>query len=676
MPAGVSLEYAVASQWLLRIGVLILIVGVGFFLKYSVEHGFIDEFGRVILSSMAGLGMMLAGTRQLGRKYHLLGQGLLGAGLATLYFAVFAAANFYHLIEQAPTFVLMSLITVLAGGVSVRFNSTLVAVLGIIGGYGTPIMLSTGTVNFPGLYGYLLVLGCGVLGMCYWKNWPLVNYLSFAATYLLFFASMRAYTVSDFWQVMPFLSAFFVLFSTMTFLYQVVNERKSNLLDISALLVNAGVFYAVASRLVEEAFGRPWVAAVTLPLAAFYTAHVYHFLKRRVIDRELLVTFIGLAAFFLAVTMPLVLARQWITVSWAVQALVLLWIAGKIGSEFLRHVAYLLYAVVLMRFGFVDLQDHFLRTPSTTDISLGAFLRLLAERIVTFGTPIASFAGAHWLLRAQPPEERLVDPANDVRRGLTPEWARRLALGFACCMLFLYLHLELNRTFGFLYEPVKLPILTMLWLLFCTVLAFEIAKHGSRLLTGALFSLVIGLLLKLIFFDLPSWDANQQFIYRGPYSFRDAILRMIDFGAVVGFLSGGYALFVNRTNTKAAGTFLGFCGLAMLFLYLTLEFNTLLFNYVPGLRPGGISILWSVFALVMIWRGIAGNQRALRYLGLALFAVVAWKVFFVDLSQLDSFYRIVAFILLGILALTGSFVYLKFQDAFVSPASSHEGEES
>ena len=110
----------------------------------------------------------------------------------------------------------------------------------------------------------------------------------------------------------------------------------------------------------------------------------------------------------------------------------------------------------------------------------------------------------------------------------------------------------------------------------------------------------------------------------------------------------------------------GWLAISLSFVFLTLELNTFLAQFVPALRAGGISILWSVFALGLIVGGIHKRAGALRFTGLGLFTVVGFKVFFSDLASLDQFYRIIAFILLGVLILCGEFLYLKYRQTFAS----------
>ena len=122
---------------------------------------------------------------------------------------------------------------------------------------------------------------------------------------------------------------------------------------------------------------------------------------KKVLDRELMISFIGLASLFLAITFPLLLSSEWITVSWSVQALVLLWIAGKIESRFLRQTSYLLYFIVLFRFALFDLPSHYGRNMIDADLSLSVYLSMLLERLAIFGVPVLSLGGAWYLLKSQ-----------------------------------------------------------------------------------------------------------------------------------------------------------------------------------------------------------------------------------------------------------------------------------
>lgn len=673
-PKDVSMEFAIATNWLLRIGVLVILVGIGFFLKYSIERGLIGPEGRIALTSISGLGLIVGGVFLLGgKKYHLFGQGLTGAGIAMLYFTVFAAMQLYHMIPQLPAFGLMFLVTCLACAIAVRFNTLLIAMIGVIGGYATPLLLSTGTVNLTGLFGYLTILTAGVLAISYAKQWHLVRAISLFGTWGLTVAALtEVWPDRDFQfaQVMPFMVGFFVMFSTMNFIYNLIKRQEATLLELGMIWTNAATFFLIAFELIEATFGTndgPFCckqfAFVTIGMALFYTAHIYYFLVKKIEDRVLLSSFFAIASLMLTITIPILISREWLSVSWAVQALVMLWLAQKLDSRFLEAVAGVLYAIVVCMF-FGDLGLHF--RPQSEIGPHGYWFDLL-QRLLTFGTMTGSFFGASWLLnhRQKSLDSLRVQEANNW--AVSTEYRTwSIAISVLCVVLgFVYLNLEFYRTFNHIDVTFTAPAMTVLWIGLIAFLLMQYLRHGHDALLMVMGISIVVLLVKLVFHDMLGWGITHEFCYPA-CELRGTTIRLFDFGVIIAMLSAvGRVLHKSDSENGRQLSLISIIGsIALLFLYTSLELNSALHHLLPGSQAGGISILWSLYALAFIVIGIGKDVRAIRYTGLALFSIVTLKVFFIDLANVDKAYRIVAFILLGVILMCGSLAYMRCRQLF------------
>ena len=164
-------------------GIALLVAAVAF-LHYSIDHGWLNPAVRMSIGTLVGIALLVGCETKRAQVYAITAQSLSAGGIATLFSTFYAATALWHLLPSWVAFLLMALVTAVAVALSIRRDSVYIALLGLVGGFATPMLLSTGQDNPLGLFGYLALLNVGLAWVAYRKRWPLLTALTLGFTAL------------------------------------------------------------------------------------------------------------------------------------------------------------------------------------------------------------------------------------------------------------------------------------------------------------------------------------------------------------------------------------------------------------------------------------------------------------------------------------------------------------
>ncbi len=397
-------ESLVGGNLLTKVGAAALVVGVGFFIKYAFDNQWIGETARIILGVITGMVLMGFG-EYWKEKYGKYAQTLTGGGIAILYLSIYSAFAFYSLIGVYPAFLLMSIVTLAAGVLAVRYNSAVIAFLGIVGGYLTPLFLYKDFAkNEAVLISYITLLNFCVIGIASFRNWRSFTFVSFLLAHLLFiFWYNVGYTEKKLFFAEFTLTVFFLQYALVTILYHLFGGKKAENPDAVLIAANAAVYFGWSYALLQPKY-EVWLGFLAVVLALFYFVLGYLAYLMRRDDPRLTLTLSGASIVFLTIAVPIQLKQQWITMAWAAEGLVLSWLGFYLKSYHLRIFSLGVFFLVLVRlFGF-DMQS----------VSSDTFVLIFNKRFFVFLVSIAALYLAAYLWRlekgALQSEERYVLP--------------------------------------------------------------------------------------------------------------------------------------------------------------------------------------------------------------------------------------------------------------------------
>ena len=391
-PQQESLESAIGGNVLNKIGMVAILLGMSYFLKYAIENQWIGETGRVIIGILSGLGFLGWGEVLQRRNYRGYSITVQGGGIAILYFSIFAAFNFYSLLSQLPALFIMILITTTAVVISIRHDSLTLAIFATVGGFLTPSLLSSGRDNQVGLFCYIALLDLGVLSLAYFKNWRGLSLLSFLFTHLVSIAwTLNFYDERKLWRTEGFLTLFFLIFVVTSLLYSFTHRQRTTFWDLWLIAAN-GVLYFLWTYALFEAQYFHSLGLYAICLAIFYLGIGSFLLRRFSTDSNLSLVLLGLSLTFLTLVIPIQLEKNWISIGWTIEAFALCWVGFHFDNRNIRWGALVVVFLLTVRLLFFD-------NPSRGGLA-GDDTFLVNGRGLTFVVSVlALFAMAHFYRR-------------------------------------------------------------------------------------------------------------------------------------------------------------------------------------------------------------------------------------------------------------------------------------
>ncbi len=359
-----SLESKIGAQWLNRIGIVAVLIGVSYFLKYAFENDWIGEAGRVAIGLLAGIGVLVwsEGFRRRGHQRFSL--SLKAVGIGVLYLSLWASFQLYHLVPAAVAFVAMVLVTASTATLALRQDAQLLAAFALAGGFATPLLLSTGQNRPLELFSYVALLDAATVVLIAYRPWQRLLAGSFLGTLVLYVGwNSQYYTPDQLGLALFFTTLFFLIFAAAPLVQPAPSKEEraagvpaSGTLTVITLL-NASAYFLAAYDLLEYKSSSP-IAWIAVGLAAIYLVLARHL--RRQVEAEgapaplISMLHAALAVGFLTIAIPLKLDHHWITIGWFVEAGVLLWIADRGKSVFLRNLSIAALALGVFRLLAID----------------------------------------------------------------------------------------------------------------------------------------------------------------------------------------------------------------------------------------------------------------------------------------------------------------------------------
>ena len=324
-PKGMTHEFAFATRWLIRVGAVLIIGAIIYFVKLSIDRGWMGPTGRVAATLFWGMVGCVGGSWLVKKgRYSLLGHAIAALGVVALYLGFGLGHRFFDPpVIASPVFAFAALagVTLFAGVMAVYLRSPHIAVMGLVGGYLVPVIAGRDS-GFPlGLDLYLLVLNLGAFYVSRKCLWSALDFLASMLAVLMCFIWSASHPNSGGQSAvlvnLAFLSVVHALYMTGVIVGAKARGKVGNAIAWAGLCINAVAYFAWLAAVFRESFSSSYAGLILLGLVAAYLVVATLAIRRGWADRATVNILLVFALAFLAISPVLLFGKAWWVVSWA-----------------------------------------------------------------------------------------------------------------------------------------------------------------------------------------------------------------------------------------------------------------------------------------------------------------------------------------------------------------------
>lgn len=655
-----------------KIGIVIIIIGVFIGVKYSIQHNLISPAMRLVLGYLMGIGLFVTGAI-LKKKYESFSAILVSGAMTIFYFVTFIAYAVFGYFPQSLAFVLMFLFTAFTVLASLSYNQVVIAIIGLVGGYAVPFLLSNNSGQVEILFAYTAIINIGVLILSFYKQWRSLYISALFLTWLLLFSTWAsAYQYDNFVPYFVFNLVTFLTFYVAFIAQKIHRVQELEAVDVLLFLFSSLSFYAMGVWLILDYYpnNRTFVAMFTLLNAVFHFLVGYYFHLKKVPSQALKYLVLVLALSFATLVIPIQFKGTWITIFWIAEAALLFGFGRTKKMPVYERIS---YAVVILA-TFSLLIDWGKGSYSIFDMEdASAYITPFANSLFITGLLYSVAVGAMAYINDKYKEtgtlNKVLSFLFNIFSVLILYCTFYREISVFCDMRALHQDPEIYNH----YEAYQdLNTFKGVWhiiysVLFISAYSFLNVKYLKNKLLAEL-QIGLNFLLLTIFMTL------------GLYYFSELRERYMEEAQEGGQLSlwflniryvGLLSLVVLGNSIYALSKFLEFKTGARRVLEMLLHLVILwvassellhwtdIYESVANYKLG-LTILWGGYAILLVVLGIFKRKKYQRISGIILVGFTLLKLFFYDTTHLDTLHKTIVFVLLGVLLLIASFLYNKY----------------